>query len=112
MLGRAWATGMVLAALAGVGVHAAMAQSQMRLEDLDRRIGREITRYENERLAVAEAQTPAAVITRAGELGLVPAAVGRPVLVPGATDLQTTDAGHARRARDWQTVKPLLEGSP
>ena len=105
-----WAIGIVVAALVGVMVHAFMAEGQMRVDDLDRRIEQEQARYADARLELARREAPSAIAAGAARLGLVPGTGTVTVAVPGVA------VGGADAPKDatagLQAVKRVLEGAP
>ncbi|MGZ6884796.1 MAG: hypothetical protein ACXVJX_13075 [Acidimicrobiia bacterium] len=108
---RGWALGIVLAALAGVVLHALMAEGQVRVGRLATAFSAEEQRYENARLRVAELEAPDSIARRARRLGLVPASGTRTVGVPGVTPTPSSAPASATRAE--QSVKQVLEeGTP
>ena len=107
---RAWAVGIVAAALVGVMVHAFMAEGQMRADRLAQRIEAEQTRYDDARLAVAEGEAPRVIAARAARLGLVPGSGTRTVAVPGVAPGSPVAPTAATSA--LQAVKRVLDGAP
>ena len=107
---RVWAVGIVAAALVGVMVHTFMAEGQMRVDDLDRRIEREEASYADARLELARREAPSAITQSAQRLGLVPGAgtvtVAVPGVVPGAS------AAPKAATAGLQAVKHVLDGAP
>ena len=98
----------VLAVLAMVAFHAMVAQSQVRLDELERRTQVAERRYEDARFEHAQQSAPQRIVERATALGMQapdgpPTAVavqGRPPAAPDATS--TT-------LRGWSEVKPTLD---
>jgi hypothetical protein len=109
---RLWATGIVVAAFVGVGVHALMAEGQLEVDRLDTSIAREQRAVEEARLAVAAASSPPMVVQRAKELGLVAGVPARVVDVAGSTDISSTARARRSPLAEWQAVKPNLESNP
>ena len=107
---RVWAVGIVAAALVGVMVHAFMAEGQMRVDDLDRRIEAEQARYADARLDLARRETPSAVTESARRLGLVPGTGTVTVAVPGVAPGSPVAPTAATSA--LQAVKRVLDGAP
>jgi hypothetical protein len=62
----------VAALLSAVAFHVALAQGQVRLDALERDVAVAEQRYEQRRLALAQASSPEHISARALELGLVP----------------------------------------
>ncbi|MFO7591872.1 MAG: FtsL-like putative cell division protein [Acidimicrobiia bacterium] len=98
----------VLAVLSMVAFHAMVAQSQVRLDELERRTQAAERRYEEARYEHARMSAPQRIVERATTLGLQtpegpPVAVtvqGQPPAAPDATS--TT-------LRGWSEVKPTLD---
>ncbi len=98
----------LVAVLAMVVFHAMVAQSQVRIDDLERRTQAAEQRYEEARYEHAQLSAPQRIVERATALGLAapqgpPTAVavqGRPPATPDATS--TT-------LRGWSEVKPTLD---
>lgn len=81
----------VAAMFSAVGFHVALAQGQVRLDQLEQDVAVAQQRYEQQRLAYAQASSPEQIIARAQALGLVPpAGVAETVTVPeGAAPTET-----------------------
>lgn len=98
----------VLAVLAMVAFHAMVAQSQVRLDELDRRTEAAERRYEEARYEHAQMSAPQRIVERATALGLQ-APDGPPIAVavqgqpPAAPDATSTTL------RGWSEVKPTLD---
>lgn len=99
-----------------VGIHVMMAEGQLELDRLDQRATTAQRRYEQHRLAYAEAATPEAIVTRAHQLGLVPGSQTRYLAVPGVAAAEPGDPNAAgsvsSRAEDWGKVKSSLVAQP
>jgi len=123
-----------------VSLHVLIAQAQFRIDSLQQKAAAEQTRYENLRLAVAELEAPARIVSVAeGELGLVQpasvnylpsprlaghdAAAGRSSGGPASSGGSGGGASGAAAAQgevvpapsgdaDWPSVKPYLSGTP
>jgi len=108
----------VVSVFAIVAFHVVLAQGQIRLDRLAQQTAAEQERYEKLRLEVAERSAPGRIVTRAAELGLVPAGqtsfvavapVGRSAAAPGSgADLPTSPT----LARSWSEVKAHLSVEP
>jgi len=111
-----WAfVGLVVCSLiATVVLHVVVAQSQLQLDQLEREVADEQVRYEQLRLQVAMLASPERVVTRAGELGMVPSTEApTPVAVPGGTAPAGADHSTATTlAESWPKVKPHLDPEP
>jgi hypothetical protein len=104
---RTWALAIVLAALVGVMAHAFMAEGQQQVDRMDDEIARAERRYDEARLRVALLGSPAAVVARAREMGMVASPSPRPFVVRSAE--RRSPVASATRA--WQDVKPELEAN-
>jgi hypothetical protein len=108
--------GVVGAVLLVVGIHVVMAEGQLRVDQLSAQATREQQRYERNRLAYAQEATPQAVVARAQDLGLVPAAGTRYLAVPGLAPTEPGQPGLSdsatTRAHDWGKVKSSLVAQP
>jgi cell division protein FtsL len=120
---RANVTAVVCAVLLVVGIHAFMAEGQVRLEKIQRQLSSEQQQYAQRRLQVAELQAPQSIIQRAQQRGLVVAGTPRPVLVPGdlaadadaasgASSLDTGATPPPTPQKDWEKVKEHLAAQP
>ena len=107
---RAWAVGIVAAALVGVMVHAFMAENQLRVDRLEQRIEVEQARYADARLDYARHAAPRVVAARAARLGLVPGSGTRTVAVPGVAP--GSPVAPKAATDDLQDVKRALDGTP
>ena len=103
---RVWAAGIVVAALVGVGVHALMAEAQLRVARVERLTANERSRYEAVRLRVARAQTPRSIVARAQQLGFVPAKRLRTIELP-VVARGTAPAARAKRAIWFASVSHM-----
>lgn len=98
----------VFAVLAMVAFHAMVAQSQVRLDDLERRTQTAEQRYEEARYEHAQMSAPQRIVERATALGLQapdgpPTAVSVQGQPPAAPDATSTTL------RGWSEVKPTLD---
>jgi len=107
---RAWAVGIVAAALVGVMVHAFMAENQLRVDRLEQRIEIEQARYADARLDYARHAAPRVVAAHAERLGLVPGSGTRTVAVPGVAP--GSPVAPKAATDDLQSVKRALDGTP
>jgi len=95
---------LVAAAVFGaVAFHVDLAQSQVRLDRLDRDIATAQHEYELLRLQVAQASAPETIVDRAKKLGMVEP--GTVTYLTAPTAAATDDSASAR---GWATVKPHL----
>ncbi len=106
---RIWGFGIVVSAFVGVGVHAFIAQGQMRVDTIDGKIEHAQRAVAESRLQVARAQSPEAIVQRARDLGLTSGTGTRLVTVGQVAQPDPND--DARATRIWQTVKPSLEST-
>lgn len=120
---RANVAAVVCAVLLVVGIHAFMAEGQVKLEKIQQRLASEQQQYAQRRLQVAELQAPQSIIQRAAQRGLVVAPTPRAVLVPGglATDAVAASGASALDSgatppptpqKDWEKVKEHLAAQP
>ncbi len=98
----------VLAVLAMVAFHAMVAQSQVRLDELEQRTQIAERRYEDARYEHAQQSAPQRIVERATALGLEapngpPTAVAVQGRAPAAPDATSTTL------RGWSEVKPTLD---
>jgi cell division protein FtsL len=103
-----WAAGATAAVLVfgAVAFHVFLAQSQVRLDHLNKTIGDAQKEFELARLQVAQASAPATIIDRAHQLGMVEPDHVNYVSAP------SPPADNASRARAWVAVKPYLAPQP
>lgn len=100
-----------------VAFHVVLAQGQLRLDRLSERTAAQQARYERLRLDVARRSAPDRIVTRAAELGLVPAGQATFVATPpppgaagGPTDVDGPTS--PTLARGWSEVKAHLAVGP
>jgi cell division protein FtsL len=116
-------TALVFAVLAAlVGAHTLIAQGQMRLDSLDRKVQDEQARYQQLRKQVAEAESPDRIVAAAEAQGMV-SPTDLVYLQPATDDAGSaglddaedradgagSDRAERETASSWSTVKPLLE---
>jgi hypothetical protein len=111
-------TGLVFVVLAALaGAHTLIAQGQIRLDHLDRKVQDEQARYQQLRMDVAEAESPDRIVAAAEAQGMVspddlvylqpPTDEG--VRYSAATGDDADSGSDDETASSWSTVKPLLE---
>jgi len=108
-----WCFGVMIVCslVAAVGFHVVLAQSQVRLDQLEQQVGEEQHRYEQLRYEVSALSSPARIVSRAAELGMV-APTGVATVVPVPTDPgaagTTPDSTSTTLAESWEKVKSHL----
>jgi cell division protein FtsL len=111
--GMLWCFGVMIVSslVAVVGFHVVLAQSQVQLDRLEQSVGEEQHRYEQLRFEVAALSSPARIVSRAAELGMV-APAGAATVVPVPTDPgaapTTSDTTATTLAESWEKVKSSL----
>jgi hypothetical protein len=106
-----FAGGLVGALFTVVAFHALLAQSQVAIDRLEQRTATAERRYEDARYQHAVLASPARIVARAAELGLV--SPGQPptaVPVEGALPPQPDGVGSTLHG--WTEVKPTLVAAP
>jgi Tfp pilus assembly protein PilX len=105
----AWVTAFALLTVAAF--HVVLAQSQITLDRMEQRTKAAEARYEEARLAYAEGSSPARILTRAAQLGLV--SPDRPATaVPVRGDVPAPPDAPTTTMHGWTAVKPTLNGNP
>jgi hypothetical protein len=109
-------TALMFGALFGVAVsHALLIQSQIRLDEMDKDVADEQSRYEQLRLQVAELESPDRVIDAAHQMGMVDPAE-TVWLTPDAADAAGVDEATAEDPESpdtsYEEVKPYLGSTP
>ncbi|MGH9031782.1 MAG: hypothetical protein ACRDZV_06590 [Acidimicrobiia bacterium] len=103
----------VCALVAAVGFHVVVAQSQLKLDRLEREIAVEQDRYQELRLMVAAASSPERITARAAELGMVPPSDPPSVVTvpsdPAVPTVTPSDSTGTTLAESWETVKQHLD---
>ncbi len=100
-----------------VAFHVVLAQGQLRLDRLSERTAAQQARYERLRLDVARRSAPDRIVTRAAELGLVPAGQATFVATPPPTGAAGGPADgdgptSPTLSRGWSEVKAHLAVDP
>jgi uncharacterized protein HemX len=112
--GRAGFAALIVAAAVVVvtiaAFHAFLAQTQVRLEQLQVRTAEAETRYEAQRLENGRLSSPARITARAAEMGLAPPAVA-PVAIALVGEVPRR-GGTSSTLADWAEVKSHLDASP
>jgi hypothetical protein len=105
-------------ALFGVAVsHALLIQSQIKLDEMDQDVAQEQARYEQNRLDVAELESPDRIVAAAHDLGMVEPAE-TVYLTPGetagagVTDEATGTDESESTSTSYEEVKPYLGSTP
>ena len=111
------ATFVVLATIftlvSAVVFHVVLAQSQLELDGLDRKIDTARREYEERRLQVSTLASPQRIIDQAQALGLVmPDNPPSYLVVPGAPTPAEQGAGTATTLDEWKKVKRHLGDGP
>jgi len=112
-----WCFGVMIVCslVAVVGFHVILAQSQVQLDQLEQQVGEEQHRYEQLRFEVSALSSPARIVSRAAELGMV-APTGVATVVPVPTDPDaagtTSDSTSTTLAESWEKVKSHLDTRP
>jgi hypothetical protein len=99
-----------------VFVHVVLAQTQLRLDQLNTRAAAAQVTYEQLRLKVAQLESPARIVSEATARGMV-APPGVTYLMPppasgSATLGSAATAGNPVASSDWTEVKPELAARP
>jgi hypothetical protein len=102
----------IAALVAAVTFHVALAQGQVQLDSLERDLAVEQQRYDELRLAVAEAAAPARIVARAVELGMVAPGGPASVLTVPPDDAPDPVDATADTLGGWEKVKPYLATAP
>jgi cell division protein FtsL len=107
---------MIVASLfAMVGFHVVLAQSQVEIDRLEQQVADEQHRYEQLRFEVSALSSPARIVSRAAELGMV-APTGAATVVPVPIDAETagtpSDTTATTLAESWEKVKSHLDTQP
>lgn len=112
----AWVLALLVASslFAAVAFHVVLAQGQLELDRVARLAAVERQRYQQQRLAVAQESSPAWIVARAHQLGLVdPAGPPSYVTVPNAPPPPAPHDGTSTTLQDgWEKVKPHLGNQP
>jgi beta-lactamase regulating signal transducer with metallopeptidase domain len=112
----AWVIGalVVVALLAAVAFHVQLAQGQLELDRLDRETAAARTQYQQLRLQYAQQSSPAAIVSRASALGMVPTGDAPTYLVvPDAPpSAPAPDQTSTTLQEGWKKVKPHLGTEP
>jgi hypothetical protein len=111
------ATFIVLATIftlvSAVVFHVVLAQGQLQLDGLDRKIDTARREYEERRLEVSTLASPQRIIEQAEALGLVmPDGPPTYLVVPGAPAPSAQGGGTATTLDDWKKVKRHLGDGP
>jgi hypothetical protein len=111
------ATFVVLATIftlvSAVVFHVVLAQGQLQLDGLDRKIDTARREYEEQRLEVSTLASPPRIIQQAEALGLVmPDSPPAYLVVPGAPAPRAQGGGTATTLDDWKKVKRHLGDGP
>jgi cell division protein FtsL len=103
--------GAVMTLLTVVGFHALLAQSQVALDELERRTAIAERRYENARYEYAQLSSPARITEAARQMGMVPPGTPpTPVLISG--EVPPPADAPSTTMNGWTEVKPTLGDSP
>jgi cell division protein FtsL len=106
---------LLFAALFLVAVsHALLIESQVRLDDLDAKVAKEQTKYEDLRQEIADLESPARIQEAAAELGMVPAGDRVWITPDQATAPAETEDSSEDESPDTSNadVKPYLGSTP
>jgi cell division protein FtsL len=112
----AWLLGalVVVALFAAVAFHVQLAQGQLELDRLERQTATAREQYQQLRLEYAQQSSPAAIVARATEQGMVPAGgVPTYLVVPDTpTSTPAPDQTSTTLQEGWKKVKPHLGTQP
>ena len=106
----AWGTALTL--LTVVAFHVVLAQNQVALDRLEQRTNAAERQYEEARYEYAQLASPARVMERARELGLVPPAMPPAVVTVDGGDVPPAPDSTTDTLNGWTDVKPTLGASP
>jgi hypothetical protein len=99
--------------VSAVVFHVVLAQGQLQLDGLDRKIDTARREYEERRLEVSTLASPRRIIEQAEALGLVmPDSPPTYLVVPGAPAPAAPGGGTATTLDDWKKVKRHLGDGP
>jgi len=103
----------VFALVSAVAFHVVLAQGQLQLDGLDRKIDTARREYEERRLEVSTLASPQRIIEQAEALGLVmPSDPPSYLVVPGAPTPAAQGGGTATTLDEWKKVKRHLGDAP
>ena len=103
----------IFALVSAVVFHVVLAQSQLQLDGLDRKIDTARREYEERRLEVSTLASPQRIIEQAEALGLVmPDNPPSYIVVPGAPTPAAQGGGTATTLDEWKKVKRHLGDGP